>query len=177
MGKICIICKLEKELDDFYKNKGAKDNCHSYCKLCFKKRSSDRAKILNRTDGKWKLDRRLRCRKYRELNKANIANNNKTNRCIVSRKYAQKNNEKIIAHRLSKNLPPPFDGAQRHHWSYRREHAKDIFWLSIKDHGSVHTYLLYDKDSMCYYRLDTGQLLDTKEKHEKLIKQVLTNSF
>lgn len=33
--KVCIICKIEKDVKEFYKDKNSKDGLHSRCKLCF----------------------------------------------------------------------------------------------------------------------------------------------
>lgn len=39
MGKICILCKQEKDSYDFPKNKRAKDGLHSYCIICNRQKS------------------------------------------------------------------------------------------------------------------------------------------
>ena len=57
-------------------------------------------------------------------------------------------------------------GFHCHHWSYNEEHYKDIIHLKPKDHSLLHKHLIYDSDTF-YYKTLEGQLLDTKEKHEK----------
>jgi len=52
----------------------------------------------------------------------------------------------------------------RHHWSYNKEHYKDIIELSILDHNKLHRYIKYDQ-SVFMYRTLNGELLDTKQKH------------
>jgi hypothetical protein len=52
MTKICSKCKVDKELDEFNKNKYGKYGLHHYCKSClsnFKKNSYDYVKSKNRT--------------------------------------------------------------------------------------------------------------------------------
>jgi len=67
----------------------------------------------------------------------------------------------------------PFEGAEKHHWSYNSEHYKDVIWLSTKDHKKAHRFIIYDQERMMYRRIDNLQLLDTKEYHEGYIKSII----
>lgn len=58
-----------------------------------------------------------------------------------------------------------------HHWSYNIEHALDFITLSISDHNLIHRFLEYDQEKMMY-RASNGELLDTREKHEKYITKI-----
>ncbi|HUS49078.1 MAG TPA: hypothetical protein VMZ91_02880 [Candidatus Paceibacterota bacterium] len=78
--KICTKCKIEKEIDDFHKDKNHKDG-HSYiCKQCkrgyWKKYSKENKEKLNK-----------QCKKYREKNK------DKRNK--QSKKWREKNKDYI----------------------------------------------------------------------------------
>lgn len=56
------------------------------------------------------------------------------------------------------------EGFELHHWSYNKEHAKDVIELSVADHYFIHRYIIYDQERMMYRTRD-GILIDTKEKH------------
>ncbi len=57
-------------------------------------------------------------------------------------------------------------GCHYHHWSYKKEHHKDVIPLRRKDHHTLHRFIVYDQQNMCY-KTKSGALLDTKEKHIK----------
>ena len=69
----------------------------------------------------------------------------------------------------------PFEGAEKHHWSYNIEHAKDVIWLSKKDHMKSHRFIIYDQERFMYRRFDTNILLDTKESHLEFINYCILN--
>lgn len=66
-----------------------------------------------------------------------------------------------------KLLRPP--GYQLHHWSYRKEHKRDVIALTIKVHNLVHKFIIYDQEIMMYRIAKTGELLDSKEAHQEFI--------
>jgi hypothetical protein len=69
----------------------------------------------------------------------------------------------------------PFEEAEKHHWSYNEEHFKDVIWLTKKEHMKGHRFIIYDQERKMYRRIDTNELLDTKEKHERWIKYCIEN--
>lgn len=85
-------------------------------------------------------------------------------------KYWEKYPEKKQASSFAGKLTAPFTGLERHHWSYNEEHYIDVVWLSKKDHMKGHRFIKYDQERKMYRRFDTGELLDTKIKHELFIK-------
>jgi hypothetical protein len=89
--------------------------------------------------------------------------------------YRDKYPEKIKAARKSQSMSKhkPFEGAEKHHWSYNEGHYKDIIWLNNKDHNKAHRFIIYDQERMMYRRTDNLQLLDTKEYHEGYIKSII----
>lgn len=80
-------------------------------------------------------------------------------------RYKERYPEKLSAKNLSQRLKPIHSGNQMHHWSYCLCDAKDVIELSISDHALLHRFLTYDQTVFKYRRKDTGELLDTKEKH------------
>ena len=90
---------------------------------------------------------------------------------ILIEKYPEKKLVHIKCHKLIK----PFEGAEKHHWSYNIEHAKDVIWLSKKDHMKAHRFIIYDQERFMYRRFDTNILLDTKESHLEFITFCINN--
>jgi hypothetical protein len=116
---------------------------------------------------------RQRCRdKYYRLGyKGKYYPNTEAKKVIIQR-YKEKNPEIIQAKNAANTLPKCEKGIEKHHWSYNKEHYKDVILLPIKQHNTVHRFLSYDK--ACFmYRTLKGNLLDTKQKHENYIKQIL----
>ena len=57
---------------------------------------------------------------------------------------------------------------EAHHWSYN--HLKSVFLIGRREHKLIHKYLVKDENtSMFYYN---GELLDTKEKHRKVMEMI-----
>jgi len=90
-------------------------------------------------------------------------------------KYKERFPEKYKAKCYSGHMKPPFDGAEKHHWSYNEEHFKDVIWLSKKDHMKSHRFIVYDQERKMYRRYDTNELLDTKIRHELFISDCIKN--
>ena len=135
------------------------------CKTCTKK-DTKKSIALKRLNPIWveKEKERSRERYYRLGNKKPT----KEKKIISISAYKNKYPEKIIATTLSQKLKSP-EGMQKHHWSYNKEHAKDVIFLSKADHYKAHRFIIYDQERMMYRRCDTLELLDTKELHLEFI--------
>lgn len=161
--KTCIKCKKLKKQEDFYGKQGD-------CKECTKKRVRERENFLKLTP-EWIISERKRHReKYYRLKYKNIHKPDHQHKKEAVRKYKLKYPEKTKAKSSASNIKIQ-KGLERHHWSYREEHYKDILCLSNKDHNKLHRYMYYDQ-SLFMYRCDIntktfnkGDMLDTKEKH------------
>jgi len=141
------------------------------CKQCTRKDTKDRSEFLKVSDPDYKDKERKRGRdKYRRLyvgtGFAKPENNKRWN---------LKFPEKIKAHSMSGNLKKPFDGAEKHHWSYNEEHFKDVIWLTKKEHGKAHRFIVYDQERKMYRRIDNMELLETKERHDLYIRDCIKN--
>ena len=77
--------------------------------------------------------------------------------------YPKKYPEKYLAKIKSQYIEIP-EGLQKHHWSYNKEHWKDVLFFDNREHSKLHRYMIYDQERMMYRDLE-GKLLDTKEKH------------
>jgi len=167
--KKCIRCGEEKELDDFYKHKTMNDGRLGKCKECCKEQAKERELRL-RNDDEWVKKERARGReKYHRLN----YKENKPSFDVRKKRndnYRDKYPEKYMAKIKSQRLKQ--DGKQNHHWSYSEENALDVIFLNHTDHAFIHRNLVYNTILFCYETLD-GELLDTREKHEAYIKELI----
>lgn len=168
--KVCFRCGINKPLTEYYKHPQMKDGHLNKCKKCTKTDSVNQY-TLKSDDPDWKEDERARGRdKYRRLytgtGKANPKNN---------LKYSKKFPEKKKAITMSGNMKKPFEGAEKHHWSYNEYHFKDVIWLIKKEHMKAHRFIMYDQERKMYRRVDTMELLDTKQKHELYIRLCILN--
>lgn len=167
--KQCFKCKIEKPLSFFYKHPKMGDGHLGKCIDCTKKDTKDREKRLKEEDPLFVERERKRGRdKYRRL----YVGKGKS-RPDSYKRWKEKNPEKREAHLRSQRIKPPFVGAHGHHWSYNKEHHRDVIWLSRAEHGKAHRFMIYDQERRMYRRCDNMELLDTKKAHEKYIRHCI----
>jgi hypothetical protein len=170
--KKCFKCNLEKPFTEFYKHNKMGDGYLGKCKDCAKKDTSQRQDVM-KLNSEWVNLERIRGRdKYRRLYVGTGKGNSKNNKAYFS-KYPEKSKAK----NLSSNMIKPFDEAEKHHWSYNEEHAKDVIWLTKKQHMKAHRFIVYDQERKMYRRHDTNILLDLKTEHEKFIHYCIENEI
>lgn len=170
--KNCIICNEKKEVSNFYKHKMMSDGHINKCKDCCKKQSNERYFEKIKSIEFLNLERNRNREKYHRLN---YKEKNKPT-ADVSKKaannYRSKYPEKLAATRKSQTMPRTI-GNHLHHWSYRIEHQKDIIELDKTNHYLIHRFIIYDQERMMYRRIDTNELLSTKESHLEYINQII----
>lgn len=168
--KKCFKCGIEKELSEYYVHPQMGDGHLNKCKDCTKKDSKSRINILC-LDATWIESEKRRGReKYHRLYAGTGKVNKKRNE-----RWKNKFPEKKKATSHSQHMKKPFDGAEKHHWSYNAEHYKDVIWLTKKQHMKGHRFIIYDQERMMYRRTDNNELLDSKESHEKWIRWCIEN--
>lgn len=168
--KKCFKCNKEKSLDEFYKHPGMLDGHLNKCKGCTKKYVANRFKQNMLNPELLEKERKRGRDKYHRLGYVeNKPTSDQKRKAILNHK--SKFPEKYLAKNYTKDFKRKKDH-HLHHWSYNKEHFKDVIELSIKDHNTAHRFMIYDQERKMYRTLK-GILLDTKESHESYIKSFL----
>lgn len=171
--KKCFKCNEILPLSEYYKHKQMGDGHLNKCKSCTRSDVNKREKEL-RKDAKWIEGERKRGRnKYHRLGYKDLHKPTPQNKKKAIDKYKNRYPEKISAARYSQRIAPK--GMESHHWSYNKEHWKDVIVLHPKDHYKAHIYIVYDQERFMFRRSDNNELLDTKEKHLKYITYCIEN--
>lgn len=162
---ICTLCGEEKELSEFYKNKGMPSGYANQCKTCVKARSKIREQEL-RKNPEWVEKEKERAReKYLRLGYCEKQKEWDEKR-PWSKSYIYKNMNRDLKKRgLLK------DGETAHHWNYNL--LKDVFVLDKKLHRKLHKYITLDYESLCFNTIE-GNLLNTRDKHKNYI-EIISN--
>jgi hypothetical protein len=158
--KKCSNCGLAKPLDQFYQAQKSKDGRAYNCKDCHR---AHYQKL--REDPDWVEKERARCRE-----KGHKYKPTKEKARVYLSRYYEKFPEKKAVERLKERTARP--GFNYHHWSYQLEHKDDVIELTVQKHRAAHTFLKYDKGAQMYRTLN-GDLLDTRQKHEQYLCEVL----
>jgi len=168
--KTCKNCGEHKQLNLFYTHNKMKDGHLNICIKCVRERISKREKILSQNI-EWHEKEKERQRekyyrlKYKEIHKPTKEQKRTSNYC-----YRLKYPEKAKAKNASQHIKT-LKGNHLHHWSYNKEHYKDVIELTPKEHALLHRYIVYDQERMMYRNLN-GVLLDTRESHIELLKNI-----
>jgi hypothetical protein len=163
--KICFKCGIEKPLIEYYVHKGMADGYLGKCKVCTQNDTKLRADELLK-DNEWvKQEQKRHREKYHRLGYKEKHKPTAEYKKTVMKKWELRYPEKVKIHSFCSSVKPQIKGNNLHHWSYNIEHAKDCIELPMKEHYKLHRFIIYDQERFMYRRVDTMELLDTKEKH------------
>ena len=170
--KECIICGELQLLSAFYKHKAMADGHLNKCKTCTKRQSKEREEVL-RQDPKWVEQEKIRAReKYHRLDYKEKHKPTPEQKKKAIDNYKNKYPEKQLAKNKTQRMKPEIKGNHLHHWSYNKEHYKDVIELSVEYHNIVHRNTIYDQERMMYRTLE-GVLLDSRESSLLYYKTIL----
>ena len=170
MRKICFKCGVEKALSEYYKHNRMADGHLNKCKDCAKKDVRTREAVLKNDPGWTEKEQTRHRQKYYRLGYKDKHKPTPEAKREYMERWLDKYPEKRSAHIKSQRIKR--ESEEIHHWSYNPEHHKDVFHLTRKDHNKAHRFLIYDQERMMYRTL-SGELLDTKKRHEKYITEMI----
>jgi hypothetical protein len=167
--KVCFKCNVDKPLLDYYAHKEMADGHLNKCKDCTKTDVKKRLDELS-SSPEWIESERKRGREkhYRLGYKSKVIPG-------AQQKYKEKYPEKYAARIAAQRIKPVITGNHMHHWSYNKEHHKDVIEISPKHHFKAHRFIVYDQERMMYRRFDNNILLDTRDMHVDFINHCIEN--
>lgn len=143
------------------------------CKECTKKSVKKRSDELKLNDDYIEKERARGREKYHRLGYKNKKISTEKRRKILD-KHNNVFPEKTLARRAVQRLKKEVKENQIHHWSYKKEHWKDVIEISIADHNLLHRYMIYDTDHFLYRSTHNLMLLETKQSHIDLLEHIKT---
>ena len=169
--KHCFKCnEWKNEEEEFYKHPQMLGGRLGKCKECTKKDTKQNT-LKKLQDRSWvKKEQERQREKYYRLNYKEKKPTSESKKKAMD-KYRGKYPEKSITINLSQHIKAP-PGYEKHHWSYKRQNAKDLIFLTNEAHNRIHRHLIYCKTGKCYKTKD-NILLDTRKKHEHFISIIL----
>lgn len=158
--KVCFKCGLNLPLSEFYKHPQMADGHLNKCKSCTKNDVHNKY-VENIQDDLFKEKERARgrdkyCRLYKGLPKEHRF-------CAHSTRLWFERRQILF-----------WDEIELHHWNYDYPH--EVFVLSRSHHAQLHKLINREAEDKIFTSKD-GKLLDTREKHEELVKSIAGDKY
>lgn len=160
--KVCFRCGYKKPLSEYYKHKQMSDGHLNKCKTCTNTDSKKRHKKITSTIEGIEKERARHCEKYHRLNYKNRQK-------VWDKNKPWKNS--TVYKNLNRNLKIE-KGYEFHHWCYDESLLTSGFILKTREHRIIHSYLDFIDELLIFKNKETGEILNTKEKHESFIKSL-----
>jgi hypothetical protein len=166
MEQKCIKCNELKPLEMFYKHSAMLNGRVGKCKSCCKLSQKERYVELSKNKEWFSKEKERTRQKYHRLYKGVIKKRSNTKNVNYKNNYPEKRSAQLKCSKI-KSI-----NGNNHHWSYNKEHWLDVIDLTKEDHYLLHRHIIYDQERMMYRRVDNGVLLDTKNSHIDLLKEL-----
>lgn len=144
------------------------------CKQCTKNDTKLRYETLLENPDWVELEQKRHREKYYRLGYKEKHKPTTEQKRETMKRYMERYPEKQLA-RQNMGAMCSKENHELHHWSYNKEHWRDVIELNFKHHAKAHRFLVYDQERMMYRRIDNNELLDTKEKHTEWINWCVEN--
>ena len=157
--KVCFKCGLNLPLSEFYKHPQMADGHLNKCKACTKKDAHENY-MESIEDPKF-------------IDKERARNRDKYNR--LYRGKARDKRLRSSSHKswFERRQVMFWHNIELHHWNYDKPH--DVFLLSRQHHARLHKLITRNATDPLF--TCDGVLLDTKEKHEEIVKKVAGEQY
>lgn len=150
--KKCKKCQKEKDTTCFFPCKSAVDGLCGSCRGCILARQKERYSVLS-TDIEWRKKKNAKAKE--RLGEKCYPN---PKRGLHQKKNRSLYPEKCVARKLSEKIKAP-EGMVKHHWSYRKEDATDVVFVTPQNHAKLHMYIVYDQERRMYRHYSSNILL------------------